>query len=222
MIKFIQEASILQEADIQGTKDGKVVYNAVLQSTDEVNSNGRMYPRSVLETALNECINEMHSRSKLGELDHPIPSGNNVFDEIRQTTVLLSNASHLILDYDFRGNLVYGQMETLGTPMGRTLASLLRDKAQIGTSLRGFAELENDSKGYRVVKAPLVIITYDMVQKPSHSVALVKEVKFESLKHIQESSCGKLVCTSDGKCYLADYFDKLIDQGLIRLENTWV
>jgi hypothetical protein len=218
---LIIESAIAQMPKIEykSDKDDKVVFKAILQTADEINANKRMYPRSVLEKGLRECKRDMLKRGKMGELDHPIPTGNEAFDEIRQTTVLLSEASHLILDYEWRGNQVWGLMETLPTPKGRILSSLLRAKTEIGTSMRGFGDLE-DRGNYKVVLDPLVIITYDMVQKPSHSEALVKEVTFENITRIQESASG-LIC-KDGKCYLPDYFDMLVRKSIIRFEKRWI
>jgi len=79
-------------------------------------------------------------------------------------------------------------------------------------------------KEHNLVEGPLMIITYDGVSLPSHSDAVVdfKEMKFENKSLLIENcGCGT-VCTADGTCYLASYFDKLVETRMIQFFETWV
>lgn len=222
MSNFIIESPILQEAKILKSGPTKAIYRMVLQTCDEVNQNKRLYPKKVLVEAMNTA-RERISKKLGGELDHPIPIGNDTYDGIRQTTVLLKEVSHYIRDFEFDGNLLIGECETASTANGKTIFGLIKDKCIFGKSMRGMASLEHKN-GVNIVQSPLYIITFDAVSLPSHKPAVIKldEVKFESKSLLTESCNGKIVCTSEGVCYVADYFDKLVESKIVKFFKTWV
>lgn len=222
MSNFIIEGSILQEAEIVKSTPTKAIYRMVMQTCDEINQNKRLYPKSVLEEGMSNTKERLYRRSLLGELDHPVPTGNETFDGIRQTTVQLKEVCHLIRDYQFEGNRLIGELETVNTEQGRNLFGLLRDKVGLGLSMRGLGEIEREND-VNIVKGPLYIITFDAVTLPSHKSAVVdfNEMRFESLNVIHESSCG-VICTPTGQCYLPNYFDKLVENKVIKFFEKWV
>jgi len=213
------ESAIFQEAEIVKQTPKKAIFRNIIQTMDEVNQNKRLYPSSVLKEGMGNCDPRMKRRAFLGELDHPFPQGNQAFDQVRQTTVSLEGVSHLLRDYEFRGNNLYAEMETTSTPKGNILFGLLRDKSGIGFSMRGMAELER-LPDHNLVKGPLTIITFDAVSQPSHKSAVVdfNEMRFES--NMLTEQAGLICC--DGKCYLPDYFDKLVETKMINFFDKWV
>jgi len=231
-MKLIIESPILQEVKIEKITPKKAVWRQVMQAADEVNQNHRKYPKVVINEAMSDCKNRIRRRSFWGELDHPSLEGvNENIDIQRQSTVLLKEVSHLIRDYEWRGNILYGQLETMDTPNGSILLNLLRDNCVVGLSLRGMASLKR-MNGYNEVEGPMTIITYDSVSNPSHVGAVVdfNEMVFENKQknkkiiyenQVQEKSCGKLICV-EGICYLAEYFDKLIDMKKIEFYKRWI
>jgi len=222
MSHFFVESAIIQEAKIVKEEPGKAIFRMVLQTADQVNQNKRLYPQAVLAEGMKEVESRMTRRAFLGELDHPVPTGNQ-FDEVRQTTVMLKEVSHLIRDYDWRGKQLVGELETTNTPNGGILLGLLKDRSGIGMSMRGLASLKR-TKEHNEVEGPLMIITYDSVSLPSHTAAVVdfKEMKFENKSMLIENcDCGT-VCTADGTCYLASYFDKLVETRMIQFFERWV
>jgi len=227
---FIREGAVYNQPKIDYLKKDKAVFRSVLQTVDEVNRNKRRYRRSVLESGLLKAKGRMDGRSFYGELDHPIPTGNPTYDEIRQSVPLLSNSCLILRNYEFGGNnLVWGEMETLSNKPGRDLLGLLKDQVGIGLSLRGLAELRRMQEGFNDVQDPLVVICYDAVSNPSHEKATVAEVTFESTKlptylnknSITESCNGSLICTKNGDCFLAEYFDRLVESRMIRIQESW-
>lgn len=219
MSSFILESAIYQEAKIIKSDPSKAIFRCTIQTMNEVNQNNRLYPKKVLAEAMEGCEGRMKRRSFLNELDHPFLQGNEEFDAIRQTTVALKEVSHLIRDYEFRKNHLLSEMETTSTPNGAILLGLLRDKSGIGFSMRGLAELERE-KDYSVIMSPLTIIAFDAVSMPSHSAAVVdfNEMKFESSYLVEQTG---LVCIN-GRCFLPDYFDKLVETKCITFFNKWV
>ena len=219
MSALIIEQSIMSEAQVVKQTPGKAIFRCPIQTVDEVNQNNRMYPSGVLSEGMGSCDGRMKRRAFLGELDHPFPSGNQAFDGMRQTTVALEGVSHLIRDYEFRGNKLYGEMETTSTPKGNILFGLLKDKSGIGFSMRGMAELDR-MPNHNLVKGPLTIITFDAVSQPSHKAAVVdfNEMRFESSMLTEQA--GMICC--DGKCYMPDYFDKLVETKMINFFDRWI
>lgn len=217
---LIIEQSIFSEAQIIKSSPTKAIFRCPIQTVDEVNQNHRLYPSGVLKEGMGQCGSRMKRRAFYSELDHPLPSGVDAVDGIRQTTVSLKEASHIIRDYEFRGNQLIGEMETTSTPNGGILFGLLKDKTGVGFSMRGLAELER-LQDHNVVKSPLTVIAFDAVSMPSHRAAVVdfSEMKFE--QHMLFENQNRLVCL-DGKCYLPDYFDRLIETKVIKFFDRWV
>lgn len=220
MSKLIIEQGVYSEAELIKSTPSKAIFRCPIQTVDEVNQNNRMYPSSVLQEGMGNCESRMRRRAFYSELDHPIPTGNDTIDGIRQTTVSLEKVSHIIRDYEFRKNNLIGEMETTSTPNGGILLGLLRDKTGVGFSMRGLAELER-LPNHNVVKSPLTIIAFDAVSFPSHKSAVVdfNEMKFES-SALLETSSG-LICIG-GHCFLPDYFDKLVETKVIKFFEKWV
>lgn len=217
---LIIEQSIFSEAQIVKSSPSKAIFRCPIQTIDEINQNNRLYPSGVLKEGMGQCGSRMKRRAFYSELDHPLPSGNDQIDGIRQTTVSLEKVSHIIRDYDFKGNQLVGEMETTSTPNGGILFGLLKDKTGVGFSMRGLAELER-LQDHNVVKSPLTIIAFDAVSMPSHRAAVVdfNEMKFE--QHMLFESKSGMVCLN-GKCFMPDYFDKLIETKVIKFFDKWV
>lgn len=217
---LIVEQCIFSEAKIIKTTPSKAIFRCPIQSVDEVNQNHRMYPGDVLKEGMGNCDSRMKRRAFYSELDHPLPTGNEQIDGIRQTTVSLEKVSHIVKDYEFKGNQLVGEMETTSTPNGGILFGLLKDQTGVGFSMRGLAELER-LQDHSVVKSPLTIIAFDAVSAPSHRSAVVdfKEMKFES-NMLFESKSG-VVCMN-GKCFMPNYFDKLVEMKMVNFFERWI
>ena len=64
------------------------------------------------------------------------------------------------------------------------------------------------------------MIGYDSVSEPSNNRAVIQEVRNEQLIRVVSES-KNLICTNDGKCYLPDYFDQLVEQKIVKLEEKY-
>jgi len=220
-MEFIAEASTeLQTPKILNRNNSnKAIFRQVVQSADDINQNRRKYPRDVLSEAMKTCEPLISRKALLGELDHPASSSDSVANSQRQTTVSLENVSHIIRSYDFVGNDLVCEIETTSTPKGAILLGLIKDKAGIGMSMRGLAELRREND-YNVVTSPLTIISFDAVSRPSHVGAVINfnEMRFEST--MLTESAGH-ICVN-GKCFLPDHFDRLVESKMITFLNRWV
>ncbi len=221
MTSLIIESSLFAEADVVRQSEGKAIFRCPIQTFDEINSNRRMYPRQVLADSFKACEERMNKRAFYGELDHPLPTGNSQIDGIRQTTVLYKETSHIIRDYEFgANNTVMAELETLSTANGKNLLALLRDKTGVGFSMRGLGELVR-MEDHNLVKGPLQIVTYDAVSLPSHKAAVVN---FGNMRFEQASlnECANGVVCVGNKCFMPDYFDKLVESKMVEFHNKWV
>jgi len=135
---------------------------------DEQNKNGRVYPMSVLENAVNK-YHESHIKTNrgYGELGHPTGPQIN-----------LDRVSHLIVDLKRDGNSNYfiGKAKLTDTPMGNIAKGLLDSGANLGVSSRGMGSLESKN-GVMVVQPDFHLATAaDIVADPSAPNAFVKGI----------------------------------------------
>ena len=211
----IESAVFAAPEKVKKYTDGKVIFEAYLQEADIKNQNKRLYPRRVLDIAMRKVDEKIKRRAFLGELDHPITD-----DQIRQTTVMYQNVSHIIREWGWDGPMIKGVIET--TPYsqsGKILSGLIYDRVPVGFSLRGLADVE-DRGSFQEVMDPLIVICYDSVSEPSHNTATIQEIKNENVIHIMNES-KQLIRCSNGKCYLPNYFDELIEKRILRLTQKY-
>lgn len=186
----------------ESTADGKKAFmvEGRVQFADIANANKRIYPRAVLEKAINasnfqEALNE---RRALGCLDHPADG---------KTT--LENASHLVTDLRItESGEVIGRWQILNTPKGLTLKALCEDGVAIGASTRATGSLKEGSGGVKIVQDDLVFETIDAVYNPSTKGAYPKPV--------YESTKTNLNETEENTMAVADRFNAL-EQRVSRL-----
>jgi hypothetical protein len=151
------------EAKENGEK--KYVIEGVFAQAESKNRNGRVYPKAIMEKAVNKYVTEQVSKKRaVGELNHP-----------EGPTVNLDKVSHLITDLKFEGNNVIGKAQILDTPMGKIVKGLLEGGVQLGVSTRGMGSLENRN-GVAYVKDDFMLATVDIVQDPSAPDAFVNGI----------------------------------------------
>ena len=214
---IIVESAVFAAPDkVKKYTDGKVIFEAYLQEADAINQNKRRYRRSVLDEGMQRISKKIDRRGFVGELDHPITD-----DQVRQTTVLYKEVSHIIREWGWDGPFIKGVIETTPySPNGKTMSGLIYDKVPIGFSLRALADIE-DTGNFQDVIAPLIIITYDCVSEPSHNTATIQEIKNESVVHILHESKHLIRC-SNGKCYIPNYFDQLVESKILKISKRYI
>ncbi len=212
----IQEGAVMGHAEkVKQYTNGKVRFNTILQTCGDTNQNKRMYPLDVMQDSVARISQTVKNRNLMGELDHPISS-----NQTRQTTVLYKECSHIITALEFRGDELWGELETTPyTDNGKIMSGLVLDKVAIGFSLRGLADLE-DNGSYQKVLPPLIIITWDCVQQPSHKRASIQEVHEEQLVRVVNES-KNLIETNKGICYLPNVFDNLVENKIVNLYKRY-
>ncbi len=172
-----------------GARMPKAKIKTILQTTDDINKNKRIYPRKIIERALVSLAPLVESRTLLGELDHPVLTGNDEADGYRHFVVLYDNVSHIIEKIWLDGNCVMGIVETTLTDSGFKMAGLIMDGVKVGFSVRALGESRTRPDGITEIAAPFEIITYDCVSNPSHAKARMVEVVKENFDRSKIGSC---------------------------------
>ncbi len=145
--------------------DKNYVIEGIFIQTESKNRNGRIYPKPIMEKAVNAYVETQVSKKRaVGELNHP-----------EGPTVNLDKVSHLITDLRFEGNDVVGKAQILDTPMGKIVKGLLDGGVQLGVSTRGMGSLEQKN-GAMYVKDDFILNTVDIVQDPSAPDAFVNGI----------------------------------------------
>jgi len=148
-------------------KDGKknVVIEGIFMQAESKNRNGRIYPRDVMETAVNKYVTEQVATGRaVGELNHP-----------EGPSINLDKVSHRITELNWDGNNVIGKALVLDTPMGQIVKGLVEGGVQLGVSSRGMGTLVQRN-GVNTVGRDFVLATVDIVQDPSAPEAFVNGI----------------------------------------------
>ena len=142
-----------------------LVIEGVFMQADSKNRNGRVYPRPILEKAVEKYVKEQVNTGRaVGELNHP-----------EGPTINLDKVSHKITDLRFEGSNVVGKASILKTPMCQIVEGLLEGGVKLGVSRRGMGSLVQKS-GAMYVKDDFMLSTVDIVQDPSAPEAFVNGV----------------------------------------------
>lgn len=147
--------------------NGKKQYSieGIFAQSEIQNRNGRIYPKSVMEAAVNKYFEEQVKQKRaVGELNHP-----------DGPTINLDKVSHLITDLKFENNDVVGKASILNTPNGQIVKGLLDGGVRLGVSTRGMGSLVREGNR-TLVKDDFILNTVDIVQDPSAHGAFVNGI----------------------------------------------
>ncbi len=145
------EAKLITEARKAGQP---VIVPALLQRADTPNSNGRIYPRGILEREVNKYQSIIDQNMALGELDHPETD----------PVVNLKNAAIAIKGMSWNGNDLMGEVEILHrVDAGRTILGLMEHGINIGISSRGVGSTIQNESGQELVDDDYTLLCFDVV-----------------------------------------------------------
>jgi hypothetical protein len=157
------EVQYLTERNADGSQS--VYIEGVFMQAEKENRNKRIYPRKILNEAVNRYIQEQVSTGRaVGELNHP-----------DGPTINLDKVSHRITDLNWDGNNVVGKAQVLNTPMGKIVSGLIEGGVRLGVSSRGMGSIE-EKNGKTYVKNDFSLATIDIVQDPSAQDAFVNGI----------------------------------------------
>jgi len=175
------DLTILEEAKTESGA-AKCIFRARLQEANVLNGNKRKYSPVVCESITTQLSPKASGRNLLMEIDHPMfGAGDPMQQKKRATVVEIKNCGSLLRDIKYDGGEIVGEIETLSGFKGPDLANLiLKDKVDIGFSLRALGSVEPMTDGTLLVKTPIMPITYDVVSSPSHQNSRVVDFIPES------------------------------------------
>ncbi len=157
---------LLTEEEKAKVANGTLILSGVMQMSETLNGNGRVYPHKILMREVENYRKLVKERRAVGELDHPDDS-----------VINLKNASHVVTDIWMDNNKVFGKIEVLPTPSGNILRNLVESGIKMGISSRGMGSV-SESNGKTVVQDDFQLICFDMVSEPSTPGAfMMKEAK---------------------------------------------
>lgn len=203
MKKFIlNEAAFSSSTALTKKNPNTVEFVAILQEADAPNRNGRIYPKRVLEEALNSPYvrERLATKSFFGECGHPLDNSVQ-----RQMTIDFTNAAFMIKEVWWEGNLLKGKLETLDTALGRDMKGIIEQGSQVAFSLRAQGNVRQDPMtGKTIVESPLNICTYDYVINPSHQKAFIEQICNEtciSMFRVSKENLSMAVLTESAQLF---------------------
>lgn len=160
----INDANFLVE-ESEGKKNYFI--EGVFMQSDLKNRNGRVYPKSVMETEVKRYTKENIDRKRaFGELGHP-----------DGPTINLERVSHMITELKMDGSNVMGKAKIMDTPYGKIVKNLMDEGATLGVSSRGMGSLKQGRSGAQEVQGDFYLATAaDIVADPSAPDAFVNGI----------------------------------------------
>ena len=207
-----ETTSTAEEVNIVGEKNNRVQIEAVAQTAEEKNRNGRIYLGKDLRSEINSDRTKelVATRNFFGEAGHPTSK-----DLVRQSTIDPTNLAHNMSKIWMEGDNVKIITEGAQGPMGEMFNDLVTTGTKPAFSLRALGSIENSAKG-AVVKN-LRLITYDFVIYPSHKKAYMEKLVTESASfgspspQLIEKEGSSLIAKPENEIFVPITNDKVIN-----------
>jgi hypothetical protein len=179
-----------------------LILYVVLQKWGVKNRNGRIYPKHILESQVEQYQQLIRERRAVGELDHPDSS-----------IIAGDRISHNIIETWWEGKTLMGKMEIIMTPgyvnlgivstKGDEVANLIRNNIMIGVSSRGVGTLE-EINGDQIVQEDFEIICWDVVTSPSTPGSWVFKDKAAAKPFVESENKSKNLLSDNLDKFLLD------------------
>lgn len=163
--------------------NNKVVCEAILQTAEQRNRNGRWYAREELfrEIKSPRTMELLHARALRGELGHPLSK------ELARQSVIDDSRTCVIYNKIWADGMnIMGEYTTTNNEFGRTLNQDILEGYIPAFSLRALGSVKTTKNGIEVVN--MRMITYDQVIYPSHSNAYTTRILSENADVITEGA----------------------------------
>lgn len=166
-MSILIESSVAQPIFEGEGAEKKLYIEGIMCSADVVNRNKRIYPKNVMESAVNKYRQDFVDTNRAGmELNHPKDS----------LEVDLDRIAARILSIREEGNNYIGKALVVDTPCGNTVKGLLSGGFSIGVSTRGAGSIKMSESGVAIVQPDLQYTAVDLVWHPSNVNSLVQGI----------------------------------------------
>lgn len=177
------------------------IFTTILQRAEAPNRNGRIYSKKAIDEALSRKIvqEKLQHKKWYGENRHPEEE-----TVKRQTRIVPERISHIVTEYWWTGDLLYGRVETANNTAGKDFQGLIRQGSDASFSMRGLGGDKSSKRkdGLEYVDSNLFIMCYDSVDFPSHPEAYMEEILKEDTTG--ESIINPKVLSEDVKVILEE------------------
>lgn len=146
----------------EGKTSDTIFLTGIIQRADKKNQNGRIYPRKVLEAAVDSYKEKIKDNRSAGEANHPSNS----------VDVDLLKISHIIKEVWWEGDDLYGRLQITTNSVGKDIAALINDGLMLGISSRGYGSVSKKDKDI-IVNEDFELVCFDLVHDPSTTGAFV-------------------------------------------------
>src|SRR6516225_3781521 len=152
---------------LQVEQSGKSLYlKGIVASADTQNRNSRIYPKAVLESAMDEMSDKIRNKECYGECGHS-----------QQGNVDYWRVSHLFESIRKRGNDWWGHAKILDTPGGNILKAIVKESGACGFSTKGMGSVKKLPNGLNEVQSDYRCTSIDCVPSPSNPSSYVKAIQ---------------------------------------------
>lgn len=219
---IIHESAQFGDVSIQKRNPNTVEFITVLQEANKSNRNGRIYPKAVLEKALNapNIRERLATKTWFGEAGHPMDTSVQ-----RQMTIDMRNIAFIIKEIWWEGDLLKGRLETADTAVGRDMKGLIEQGCRVAFSLRAQGNVHtNPATGIVEVEDGLQILGYDWVQVPSHAKAFMEKICEATALAMYKTAKNKLspmvLCESEDLFINGEVYDPSNEVNPTELDYT--
>ena len=160
--------------EVKNESGTQLFIEGIFAQAEVLNGNKRIYPKAILEKAVNEYIDKFIKNGKsIGEFNHP-----------DYPTPKWDNAAIMIKELKMDGSNVYGKALVLDTEKGKHLQALIRGGYNVGVSTRGLGNTRLSEEGNTEV-TQYMMTAVDVVDNPSAPDAHVNPI-YESVNWEQK------------------------------------
>lgn len=151
--------------EVKNESGTQLFIEGIFAQAEVLNGNKRIYPKAILEKAVNEYVDKFIKNGKsIGEFNHP-----------DYPTPKWDNAAIMIKELKMDGSNVYGKALVLDTEKGKHLQALIRGGYNVGVSTRGLGNTRLSEEGNTEV-TQYMMTAVDVVDNPSAPDAHVKPI----------------------------------------------
>lgn len=170
---------------------GRMFLVGIIQRADQKNQNGRIYPKKVLEKALDDYKKKIKASRAAGEANHP----SNSID------VDLLKISHILREVWWEGDDLYGRLQITTNTVGKDIQALIDDGLTLGISSRGYGSVSKKEKDI-VVNEDFELVCFDLVHDPSTTGAfMLKEGIYRKVEEDEIFSEKKIIIPEKRKLH---------------------
>jgi hypothetical protein len=137
------------------THGKKTFIEGIFLQSGITNENNRLYPKQVLEAAVDSVQEKIKEGSLMGELGHA-----------DNMTLNLERVSHVVESLRRKDNNWYGRARVIDAGAGKIAKSIIEAGGKIGISSRGVGSLKQDKNKF-IVQDDYKLVTIDLCGDPS-------------------------------------------------------